>query len=675
MKIKSLLITAVLATAILCCGPANTHAAKATTAADCLSVVGGTNYSTDERISCLQDLITQLMAQIKNLQSQQSTTQNWCHTFNTNLGIDHVADNELGALWTALSKEGFNVQAGKFDETTASAVTGFQEKYASEILAPYGLKHGTGFVGVSTRKKLNSLYRCITQSECKIDSDCPQMTSTGTALFPINKCIDGRCVLTQCNTDSDCPQYKCSSFEKCIGSMNKCIDGKCINTPTQICNPNWTCSWGPCKNGWQSYVITDSNNCGLSASNVNIACPALAQQCPIQSSINVLSPNGGETWQKGTIQTIKWQDNIPVPECPPGAYCAQVARFYDIKLVQLRPYCPPCVAGAVCVACSMPVPYTIATSVSGYSYSWGVGKILSNYLSTPAPDGAYTVQICQTGTDICDSSDSYFKITSSASTNLPPVISGGIAPTTLNVNQTGTWTINASDPENGPLNYSVNWGDAIIAPISYSASAQSAFIQTSTFTHSYSSAGIYTVTFTVQDNAGLTAQTSSTVQVGNSTQPSTCTGEGGSIPVIVNPPACCPGLILIKPMYSGLVGSSGICTAKCGNGVCDNTTETNYNCPQDCSSIQPSITSLSTNSGGPGTTVTIYGSNFGSNSDPCFANTIWCADNIQSITPSQIVFTLNGNLIPGAYQLFVMNIMGVSDHQISNSVPFTIVAP
>ncbi len=496
MKIKSLLITAVLATAILCCGVANVHAAKATTAADCLSVVGGTNYTTDERISCLQDLITQLMAQIKNLQSQQGTTQAWCHTFNNYL-VAGSTGSEVDDLWTALGKdnpiiapslsydhEGMG-QPDTFGENTAAAVVQFQGKY--------GIMQ-TGTVGPITRAKLNALYRCGTTPAC---SNLYWFDNTSS---------------NSCQT----PKQFCGTYMyyglQTFGNQQDCLNA--FNLARGNCTPNWTCSWGPCKNGWQSYVITDSNNCGLSAPNVNIACPALAQQCPIQSSINVLSPNGGETWQKGTIQKIKWQDNIPIPECPPDAYCAQVARFYDIKLTQPRPYCPPCVAGAACAACSIQAPYTIATSVSGYSYSWGVGKILSNYLSTPAPDGAYIVQICQTGTDICDSSDSYFKIIDFPTTNLPPVISGVTAPTILSVNQTGTWTINASDPENGPLNYSVNWGDAIIAPISYSASAQSAFIQTSTFTHSYSSAGIYTVTFTVMDNAGQTAQTSSTVQVG-----------------------------------------------------------------------------------------------------------------------------------------------------------------
>jgi hypothetical protein len=87
-----------------------------------------------------------------------------CHSFGRNLGIGSSGDDVV-RLINLLSAEGvlpFRVSTynDSYDESIASAVTAFQEKYASEILVPNGLVRGTGYVGVSTRAKLNRL--CIT---------------------------------------------------------------------------------------------------------------------------------------------------------------------------------------------------------------------------------------------------------------------------------------------------------------------------------------------------------------------------------------------------------------------------------------------------------------------------------------------------------------------------------
>ena len=93
--------------------------------------------------------------------------------------------------------------------------------------------------------------------------------------------------------------------------------------------------------------------------------------------------------------------------------------------------------------------------------------------------------------------------------NQTPDISGITAPTVLNVGEAGTWTVNASDPQNSSLSYAVDWGDAAMQPLA--RIAQATFTQTSTFTHTYMTEGTYTVTFTVSNSAGL--KTISTVTV------------------------------------------------------------------------------------------------------------------------------------------------------------------
>jgi hypothetical protein len=99
-----------------------------------------------------------------------------------------------------------------------------------------------------------------------------------------------------------------------------------------------------------------------------------------------------------------------------------------------------------------------------------------------------------------------------------PSISSFSGPSTLAVNQQGTWSVVASDPNNSQLTYTVTWGDEGLYG-SYTLAApsylQNIVSQGTTYTHTYSAPGTYTVRISARNNAGYTATSTATVVVGN----------------------------------------------------------------------------------------------------------------------------------------------------------------
>lgn len=88
-------------------------------------------------------------------------------------------------------------------------------------------------------------------------------------------------------------------------------------------------------------------------------------------------------------------------------------------------------------------------------------------------------------------------------------------PQELDLNQLGTWTVNAYSPndkgEGSTLTYSVKWGDVAVVP--------KFGTEYPPFTHAYSQFGTYTLVFTVRDSTGAQTATSTSVSVINSTSP------------------------------------------------------------------------------------------------------------------------------------------------------------
>jgi hypothetical protein len=93
-----------------------------------------------------------------------------------------------------------------------------------------------------------------------------------------------------------------------------------------------------------------------------------------------------------------------------------------------------------------------------------------------------------------------------------PVISSITGSTTIAAGNEVEITVQASDPNNSPLTYSVDWGDTMmLARMALLATPEEIFVQTSTFTHVYENPGTYTATFTVKNDAGK--ETSSSIVI------------------------------------------------------------------------------------------------------------------------------------------------------------------
>jgi peptidoglycan hydrolase-like protein with peptidoglycan-binding domain len=231
-----------------------------------------------------------------------------------------------------------------------------------------------------------------------------------------------------------------------------------------------------------------------------------------QETIRVISPNGGETIRIGQKYNIIWDSN----RIPSNSDISISLKYYDIT-------CGP----APMVGCQ--TQFYIDTVKNTGSYLWDTNKKMSgastgpNSVSVVAGQKYVIELISSSGTK--DVSDNYFTFVSSQINT--PVISGISGPQNLDVNQTGTWKVTATDSSGGDLSYSVNWGDNNYREVNSIGLSINQSEQTATFTHIYLVSGVYNPVFTVTNQNGVSAQTSLTVNVGNSIYPPGCTSNIG----------------------------------------------------------------------------------------------------------------------------------------------------
>lgn len=627
----------------------------------------------------LQTMITALLQQIASLQQQLAqlqgggTTGQVCRTFNTDLTIGS-SGSDVFALNQLLRKEGFEFDDMDtyFNEGTAGAVVSFQAKY--------GIRQ-TGYFGPLTRAKINALYRC---------------GNTTTPPTPIPPYVSASELVT-CTFLGSTTQQKCSpvNYDKRTDAPNCTGVGYC---QSDVRGPvNSVITWGsscPSYDGNTTTTLDGRNekvifNCG--------------QATP--TSIQVLSPNGGETIQEGTQYTIRWS----TANMPPDATFS-VSVFNGTQGNALDPN--------TTVVSNLPAGTNSYTWTVASNHNWGMGlesrsQKLARFLGIPtafAFTNQYKVGVRAdiNGKEIAfDSSNASFTITPNSTGNLPPVINSVTAPTTLNIGQVGRWTVNATDPENGYLNYSIDWGDnnPNIYPFAPTPIQMS---QTSTFTHSYSGSGTFTVKITVLDSTGASAQTSSTVVVGQNVGQASLSSlfpngvyPGGTVTLLGNnfdqrtlvvldgmtyspispDHVSSDGTVLgLRVPLSTTAGIHTVQVAKTGNL---NSLSNQLMLSVVTTQVQPNITSISPSSATYGQTVTLNGSGFTAASVINFsqngvsAGSLW-GTSIQSVSNNQIVFTLalNTSSPTGVYQVTVSNgdcSTSCASNMVSNAVNLTLV--
>ncbi|HZS43177.1 MAG TPA: peptidoglycan-binding protein [Candidatus Paceibacterota bacterium] len=455
------------------------------------------------------------------------STVSSCVNLTYNMGpgsTDFNTGGQVTVLQNFLVSAGYGSFSGRasYGPLTFAAVQNFQR---ANGISP------VGFVGPFTRAKIQSLTCGNVSSGVSISSITPssgpigtQVTLTGSGFLAGSMGCGGY----------TCPLNSSSVFPSCAILMNSANTGNCFsgygittiyldNLPAlQVSAVSNTSLTFTIPDGLQlspgihvlpgPLMVKVVNSNGTSntmtfnvTSGTNSGSPSITSINPSAGSVGTQVQIYGNFSSTGN--TIKF-----------GNYSVGNPTYSEIAV--------PCMQGSSCPNQKI-LTFTVP-QWAGYYCAPGMACPAIAVQITP---GTYAVSVVNAnGT----SNAVNFLVTSASSTTgAAPVINGLSGPTTLTIGQTGTWTVNARDPQNGTLTYSVDWGDTSAQCTSYascgasqnSAAAQAAGQQSSSFTHSYNVSGTYNVSFTVRNSSGQTAKTSTTVYVssysggGNHVQP------------------------------------------------------------------------------------------------------------------------------------------------------------
>ncbi len=274
------------------------------------------------------------------------------------------------------------------------------------------------------------------------------------------------------------------------------------------CSPSGTQSSDGCI--YDNPLIVRAGNYRLSACNISngphncssaIAISltdATSNQASSVPDINIVSPNGGELWQSGSNQTV----TVNVTGDP-----TKVGDNVSLILLNLSNNTSDGYSLGGCQTNNTPGTKTCQVQIPSneipghYKIYATLTKSTSSGTCNLSP--GYVGCVTPPITQAYDSSDGWFVINSAQSSNNGPTINGIDGPTQLSVNQSGTWTIRASDSQSPSLSYGVDWGDNTFTNSS-TRQTVGFFSSSPVFSHAYTASGIYTTIFTVLNRSGWT---------------------------------------------------------------------------------------------------------------------------------------------------------------------------
>jgi hypothetical protein len=384
--------------------------------------VNAQNTNTSTLIAQLMAQIDALLQQIAQLQTEESSRSSWCYDFNNNLGSASTNITDIMNLHTVLKKEGISYGSDRITQYgigTATAVSQLQKKYASEILDKFGLTNGTGYLGRSTREKLNRLYGCS-----PVSYETPTIaTETGTTGLNCTDSDGGKNYYVRGSLGGLCAGGgSCGSWiDSCRDSVltEYFCDGNNVNTNfvTYTC-PNG-CENGACKEG----IVSEP------------ACLA-DPDCGISNYID--SPYCNST------NTAIYQKYITYICKNPGASNSYCAHTTTAKLKQTCPSSQVCANGSCVgqtIACRINSDCG-TTSFTGSPYC-ASGDIYQNQITYICKNAGTTSSYCSNSTGARLKQDCQYGCEGAVCATTQPPLSGCVDSDGLNYFNAGYITVNA----------------------------------------------------------------------------------------------------------------------------------------------------------------------------------------------------------------------------------------